>query len=520
MSLMAHRVHRAYVRAMNRAPTLVAALAMTGVATLAGCSLGEGGRVGGEPTPQPHVLTLLTLFDKESGLTEFTDEVSRLSNGRLEIRVVVPDHDGVDYEAAVIRDMQDGGADLAMVGARSWDEFGSLSLRALIAPLLVDSYALEARVLTSDVVDTMLEESPPSGLVGIGVLPGPIRRLLGTHAALASPDDFHGLTIGTQQSSVADATMRALGATPRRLPFDVTTFSGLGELDGLELQVAAIENARLDAVGSHLMTNVALWSRPIVVFASKASFVGLDDEERQVLRTAIRNVVPDKTAQLGTDEAELAANLCRKGRTTFDAATPGELQALRQAVEPVYTELRSDPATRSALHAIERLKQDLDEPRSEIPACVPEPGAASDGRVTEVDGVWSMDTGVEAAAPDYLDENWGHWIYVFDRGRFAITQENETSCTWGYGTYAVNGNQMAWSFLDGGGIAPNNATNRPGEYFVFDFSTYRDTLVLTPVEGQVSPNNFLAEPWRRLSETPTTVHLSTRCPPPPTALEP
>ena len=95
-----------------------------------------------------------------------------------------------------------------------------------------------------------------------------------------------------------------------------------------------------------------------------------------------------------------------------------------------------------------------------------------------------MDTDRSAAVPDYFDENWGHWVFVFDRGRFAITQENKTSCTWGYGTYAVNGARMAWTFQDGGGIAPNDATNRPGEYFVFDFSAYRDTLTLTPVRAR------------------------------------
>ena len=61
------------------------------------------------------------------------------------------------------------------------------------------------------------------------------------------------------------------------------------------------------------------------------------------------------------------------------------------------------------------------------------------GRATDVDGVWTMDTDRSAAVPEYFDENWGHWVFVFDHGRFAITQENETSCTWGYGTYAVNG---------------------------------------------------------------------------------
>ena len=120
--------------------------------------------------------------------------------------------------------------------------------------------------------------------------------------------------------------------------------------------------------------------------------------------------------------------------------------------------------------------------------------------------------------PERQDENWGHWIFVFDRGRFAITQENETSCTWGYGRYALNGARMSWSFEDGGGIAPNNAMNRPGEYFVFDFSTYRDTLTLTPVEGQISPLNFRAQPWRRLAETASTEHFSKHCPPPAAAL--
>ena len=129
-----------------------------------------------------------------------------------------------------------------------------------------------------------------------------------------------------------------------------------------------------------------------------------------------------------------------------------------------------------------------------------------------------MDTDRSAAAPDYFDENWGHWVFVFDRGRFAITQENETSCTWGYGTYAVNGARTSWTFLDGGGIAPNDATNRPGEYFVFDFSAYRDTLTLSPCRGRDLPaqlpgpalaSGLARRPRPRIS-APDAHHLRTR----------
>jgi hypothetical protein len=214
------------------------------------------------------------------------------------------------------------------------------------------------------------------------------------------------------------------------------------------------------------------------------------------------------------------ANLCRKGHTVFDAATPQQLQALHRAVEPVYADLERDAGTRALIEAIEQLKKQLGEPPTEIAACTPVSGATPDGEATEIDGVWTMDTDRSDAAPEYLDENWGHWVYVFDRGRFAITQENATSCTWGYGTYAVNGTRTSWTFKDGGGIAPNNAMNKPGEHFVFDFSAYRDTLTLSPVEGEISPLNFRDEPWRRVSETASSKHLSTRCPPPQGALDP
>ena len=499
---------------MTRAAVLMAA-ALSASAALAGCSLGGSERVGSERAADTRVLTMLNPVDNRQELTQFVDEVSRLSDDTLRIRIVPAGHEGADYEAATIRDVQDGRADLAFAASRAWDEFGARSLRALGAPFLVDSYPLQDRVLTSGLAGSMLEELQPLGLVGIGILPGPIRRPFGVASALAAPSDFRGLTIGTQQSRVADATLRALGARPQRLPAAVSSLAGL---DGIEHFVAAIEAGRLDRDGSHLMTNINLWPRPLVIFASAQSYRHLSGDQRRILRTAAASIVPEKLAADRVGEAETGANLCRKGRATFDSATPEQLQALRRAVEPVYRELERDPDTRAAIEAIKRLKQQLAEPPTTIRNCQPASDVPSSGAATEIDGVWRMDTDRRAGRPDYLEENWGHWIYVFDRGRFAYTQENETACTWGYGTYAVDGNRMSWTFQDGGGIAPNGATNRPGEYFVFDFSAYRDTLTVTPVEGETSPLNFRAEPWRRLSNTAARGYFSKRCPPPAAAL--
>jgi TRAP-type C4-dicarboxylate transport system substrate-binding protein len=492
---------------------LAAALALAALA--GGCSLGGSDRVGGERAGEPRVLTMLNPFTSPEELTGFAEEVARLSSGALRIRIVPAGHASrPDYEAATIRDVLHGRADLAMAASRAWDEFGVRGLRALHAPLLIDSYPLQERVLKSDLVHQMLAELRPLGLVGIGILPGAIRHPIGLRHRLAAPDDFSGLTIGVQQSRVADAVMRALGARPVRLPAEVPTVEGF---DGVEHLVGGIYSDRLDIDGSHLMTNVDLWPRPLVLVADARSYSRLTAEQRQILHAAAANVVPKTLTVVRNAEAEASSNICRRGGATFDAATSSELGALRLAVEPVLRDLERDPGTRAAIAAIERHKADLAEPPADLASCerAAEPHASS---ATAIDGVWRMDTDREAVDYDYFFENWGRWTYLFDRGRFAITQENRKACTWAYGAFAVHGNRMSWTFTDGGGIAPTGAHNTPGEYFVFGFSAYRDTLTITPVKGEISPLNFRAKPWRRLATTPTRQFLSKRCPPPAAAL--
>ena len=499
---------------MTRLALLLITAAVSG-ACLPGCLGGESDRVGGDRPADTHVLTILDPFSSGSDVVEFNHEVARLSHGTLRIRVVEGADEGPGNEAAAIRAMQDGRADLGMTGTRAWDEFGAKRLRALIAPLLIDNYRLEERVLGSDLVDSMLAELRPLGVVGVGILPGPIRRPFGTSRRLAAPDDFAGMTIGTHQSRVADATMRALGATPRRMPPDER---GITDVDGFERQTVGIQGDRLDVKGSHLTTNVDLWPRPVVLFANERSYGDLTAAQRGILRTAAANVLPTKMASERKLELESADNMCRRGQATFDSATPVELRALRRAVQPVYRDLERDPGTRASIHAIERLKRQLAGRPEVVPRCRPTSTTLASNDKTRLDGVWKMDTDRSAAAPEYFPENWGHWVFVFDRGWFAITQENKPSCTWGYGKFKVDGNRTSWTFTDGGGIAPSGATNKPGEFFVFDFSAYRDTVKLTPVQGQISPNNFRDKPWRRLSDAPTRRYFSKRCPPPADAL--
>ena len=496
------------------AAPLAAVLAAVVAAMAAGCGLGSEDRVGADPATTPHTLSLLNPFTAPDELTDFADEVARLSGGALRIRIVSAGHaDRTDFETATIQDMLNGRADLAIVPSRAWDKFGVLSLRALSAPLLIDSYALQERVLQSSLAARMLDELEKLNLVGIGILPGAMQRPLGFGHRLAAPDDFRGLTVGDRPSRVADAVLRTLGARPAPLAARVRNASGL---DGVVDRAAGIDSAAFDVAGSQLTTNVVLWPRPLVLFARSGSN-GLSADERRILRMAAANVVSKVTRHAREGDVETSGNICRRGGTTFVSATAAELRKLRLAVDPVLRDLERDPATRDAIEEIQSLKVQLAQSPATFPACE-RTGKSQASSKTAIDGVWRMKTDRDAARPEGYAENWGDWVYVFDREKFAITQQNSEACTWGYGTFTVVGTQLALMFTDGGGIAPNGAQNKPGEHFEFGFSAYHDTLTVTPVKGAVSPINFRAKPWRQLSSTPSRRFFSKRCPPPAAAL--
>ncbi len=487
------------------------------LALVTGCTSGGSNKAGGQREPKPLVLTFANGTTDPLELDAFVDEVARLSGGAIRVEVKSNWRRGqVAYENGLIRDVREGKADLGWAGSRAWDSVGVNGFRALNAPFLVDSYALEERVVRSPLVKPMLRELGRLGLVGLGVLPGAMRRPLGIRSPLVKPRDFAGLRIAVQQSIVADATMRALGADAAWIPVRETDIKRFG---GIEQLLSGIHGAGYDRIARYLTTNVNFWPRPLVLFANRRAFHRLTPEQQSVLRRAAMNVVPRQIALDRRMDREASDDICRAGFVTFETATPADLASLRRAVQPVYDQLERDPGTRAVIRAIGRLKRALRVPPDSSRACR-QTRTRAFGQATPIDGVWRMTTkfGDTPDDPTPAAENYGTWTFVFDRGRFAITQQYKNACTWGYGRFRVNGQQTAWTFTDGGGLAPNRAYNKPGELFRFSWSRYRDTLKLTPVKGAISPENFRAKPWHLISSTPSRRFLNSHCPPPARAL--
>lgn len=99
------------------------------------------------------------------------DSVSRLSSGRL--RVEHDDGWGTgsdqDAERKIVQAVASGDLDLGLVGTRSLSALGVTDFEALIAPMLIDSYALERIVFDSDIPSRMLPSLNELGVTGLAV---------------------------------------------------------------------------------------------------------------------------------------------------------------------------------------------------------------------------------------------------------------------------------------------------------------------------------------------------------------
>jgi TRAP-type C4-dicarboxylate transport system substrate-binding protein len=494
-------------------------LAVVAVAALAGCGGAGSNKAGGAAPRRVVVLTLANGLGS-SELDGFAREVSRLSGGTIRISVENGWRAGqVNYEHGLIKDVRRGKADLGVSGSRAWDALGIDSFRALATPLLINSYGLELQVLQSSLIPPMLTGLSRVGLVGLGVLPGPLQRPLGLTRPLLAPSDYAGLRLAAPQSRLAQVTLRALGATPVGLAAGAP-ISGLG---GVAEHITAIQGDRYDEPGSYLTSNVVLWPRPLVVFANDNALARLTPAQRHILiRALTADIIPESNV-VQSDERYDTAGLCRRHHLRFVAATPVDLRALGRAVQPVYRELERNAQNRRQIAQIEAMRRSV--PAAAAPSCalagVP---AAKLGSVGRLDGVYrfTIDNYAElkaagASSGELNPGDVGTETFVFDRGHFASTTENPQDCVWAYGTIMVTGAKISLSYSDGGG-SPPAAANAPGEQFTLKWSLYRDSLTMRHGPGGAGPTPFVVRPWLRLSTTPSYGYLSKRCPPPANAL--
>jgi TRAP-type C4-dicarboxylate transport system substrate-binding protein len=336
---------------------LIAAVAGL-VTTTAACSSNVPNRAGGTIDARATELTMADIWEgAPAQLTDWITQVHDLSHGSIRINLKDTWRKGeLGNEARTVQDVKQRKVDMAWVGARAMDRVGVTSFQALLAPMLVDNYDLEASVFQAGIPAQMLTGVAAAGVVGVGVLPGPMRKVLGIAKPFLAPADFAGARIADQDSALVQTTLHALGATAVPVPGGV--IHDVDGVDGMEQNLGAIAGNRYDTIAKFTTANLNLWPRPIVIVMGRAAWAKLSSTQRDILRRAAAAALLPAIDASRQDDQQAVPVLCKNG-VTLPTALPQQLTELRAAVEPVYSSLRRDASTRKWLDQIQAQKDQL-----------------------------------------------------------------------------------------------------------------------------------------------------------------
>jgi TRAP-type C4-dicarboxylate transport system substrate-binding protein len=419
----------------------------TGIASAAEPPDKSGGK-------KPVVLTLLNSDDDDltgvPAVQQFIDRVHQLSGGSLTIEVL-PQHDGhAGFERRVVRDVTADRAQLAWVGTRVWDTLGVNTFRALSAPLLIDSYALEGAVLRSNIPARMLAGLDGHGVVGLALL-GDNLRYPAAKRELRRPADFKGLRIRSLTSATQAAAFRALGARPSGEGWaELGAALASGRLGGLEVDLNTYESNAYAGVAPYVTVNAALWPRTTVLFANEVALAKLSQEQQGWIREAAADAARYSLTTFGEDKRIVQLE-CRNGMKAVTASA-ADLSALRRAFAPVYASLRHDSPTAAMLAQITALKRNVHASPLTVPStCRAVAVSPTAGEAVFPEGVYRARRTREdiervwpnASAKD-IRANVATATYTFKRGAFdlRLTVGGLPGCRQGDGRYTVSGQIM------------------------------------------------------------------------------
>jgi TRAP-type C4-dicarboxylate transport system substrate-binding protein len=329
------------------------------IVAVGACSaIDPGGDKAGGPVPiaRMHVGTIATGIPEGSNLGRFLDRLSARSHGGMVVsRSYGWGAGGATGEAQIVRAVADDRLDVGIVAARVFDTLGVGGLRALSAPMLIDSYPLEQQVLDSAVPQRMLASLGALHIVGFALIADRLSHPISVGRPLTSPDRWAGLTFGTFASSTQAQAVSALGATPMFVIGNARSLAlAAGRIQGFEYDVTRYSGAALESQAKYVVANLVLWPQMVVLIANPRWLAVLTPQQRRWLHQAADDVA-SRSVEVASNETGAVEAACAAG-ARFATSTSGELRAYRHTFGPVYTALNQDPLTRDLLHQIELLK--------------------------------------------------------------------------------------------------------------------------------------------------------------------
>jgi TRAP-type C4-dicarboxylate transport system substrate-binding protein len=361
------------------------------------------------------------------GQKAFLDALASVSGGLIKVDMTLGFGDSAtDAESTMVEAIASGEVDGGWPSTRAFANAGIASLEAVEAPLTISSYAASKALVSGPVAEDMLARLDGSGVKGLGLAVGPLRRPFAGQAPLLGVEDWKGITFRSFNSPVQADAIRALGATPVNAGSDWAGQVAAGTLRGAEFDIIQYAYNEIGSTAPFVTANVVLWPKVFILALSQKRWDALSNQQRAWVQQAA-DLATKASVDATWDESTPAAALCEMGVRFVDASA-SQLAALHTAVAPVTANLAADPVNGPLLAKIQAIAAQypqVEEP--DVPATCRDLGSVPSAPSIPVD-VSSLPDGtyrqqvtqadVDAAGADQGSE--GTWTLTVAGGTYTL----------------------------------------------------------------------------------------------------
>jgi TRAP-type C4-dicarboxylate transport system substrate-binding protein len=276
------------------------------------------------------------------GPEAFVKALDSVSGGHLKVDVTTSYGGGkAESEADLVKALASGDMDLGWPSVRSFANGGIHGFGAVEAPMTITSYAAMKALVTAPVADKFLAQLDGTGIVGLGLAVGTLRRPFAAKAPLLGPGDWNGVAFRAFNSPVQSEAIRALGASPVNLGGAWIDSIHAGTLRGAEFDVAQYQWNGFGLDAPYVTANVVLWPKVFVFSINRKRYNSLTEQQRAWVHAAAQ-AATKASVEATYDETTMAKDLCTRGVRFIDASDD-QVRALRTKLAPVIARLAADP---------------------------------------------------------------------------------------------------------------------------------------------------------------------------------
>ena len=462
------------------------------------------------------------------GPQAFVGNLRKLSGGRLKVELTTDyGGDAPDAESRLVRAIASGEVDGGWPATRAFANAGIPGLGLVEAPMTITSYAAEKALVSGPVAAKLLGRLDGTGVVGLGLTVGPLRRPFAAKAPLLGPGDWKGIRFRVFNSPVQADAVRALSATPVDLSFSFIDEIKAGTLRGAEFDIPQYEHNGFAAEAGHVTANVVLWPKVFVLALSEKRFDALTTQQQTWVRGAAEQAVK-ASVDATYGQASAVRKLCDRG-VRFADATPVQIKGLRAKLRPVLERLAAKPADAQLLRDIQTIASQNPGPEKlDVPASCRKAvaGSGSPGSIPTTvsalpDGVYRRELtqqDIAAAGGDPGTHPAGIWTITVRRGTYEVRCRpvpgpgevcggSVTDQPLEVGDLRVTGkiayfvpNAKRLSRLTGCTlpVGTQNPSCGPDDPYRLGWALSGDTLVFSNIPGQHISMEMIG-PWRKIA---------------------